>query len=45
MGTVKSYFFGAGKIGKYWINQWKNFGITPNGIFDNNKNIHTHTKN
>jgi len=39
MGTVKSYFFGAGKIGKYWINQWKNFGITPNGIFDNNKNL------
>ena len=39
MGTVKSYFFGAGKIGKYWINQWKNFGIAPNGIFDNNKNL------
>lgn len=36
---MKSYFFGAGKIGKYWINQWKNFGITPNGIFDNNKNL------
>ena len=39
MRTVNSYFFGAGKLGKYWLNQWRDFGIAPKGIFDNNKNL------
>ena len=36
---MNSYFFGAGKLGKYWLNQWRDFGIAPKGIFDNNKNL------
>ena len=36
---MNGFFFGAGKLGKYWLNQWRDFGIAPKGIFDNNKNL------
>ncbi len=35
--TVKVLFFGAGKIGERWIRQFKNMGIVPESIIDNNE--------
>ena len=32
----KIFFFGAGKIGKHWLIQFKDMGIVPDGILDNN---------
>ncbi|MCI8659513.1 MAG: glycosyltransferase family 4 protein [Lachnospiraceae bacterium] len=37
--NVKIFFFGAGKIGRYWIKQSKTFGMVPKGILDNNKDL------
>lgn len=36
---MNGFFFGAGKLGEYWLNQWRDFGIVPKGIFDNNKSL------
>lgn len=33
------FFFGAGKLGRYWLEQWRSFGIEPEGIFDNNESL------
>ena len=35
--TAKVLFFGAGKVGKRWIRQFKYMGIEPEGIIDNNE--------
>ncbi len=35
----KIFFFGAGKIGKHWLIQFKDMGIVPDGILDNNKDL------
>lgn len=37
--TLKILFFGAGKIGKYWLRQLRDFGVVPEGIFDNNSDL------
>lgn len=33
------FFFGAGRLGRYWLDQWRNFGIKPEGIFDNSESL------
>lgn len=33
------YFFGSGKIGKFWMSCAMSFGIMPKGFIDNNKDI------
>lgn len=33
------FFFGAGRLGRYWLGQWKALGIGPDGIFDNNESL------
>lgn len=40
---MKILFFGAGKQGKYCLKVFKDYGITPDGILDNNKNLHGKT--
>lgn len=37
--TIKVLFFGAGKIGKRWLRQSGNFGIMPEGILDNSREL------
>ena len=37
--TIKVLFFGAGKIGRYWLRQSRNFGIMPKGILDNSRDL------
>jgi len=37
--TVEILFFGAGKIGRYWLECCKDFGIVPEGILDNDENL------
>lgn len=34
---VKIVFFGAGRIGRYWLEQSRCLGVAPEGIFDNNE--------
>lgn len=36
---MKVFFWGAGKIGKYWLKQWRDFGLEPKGILDNNRDL------
>ena len=36
---VQIVFFGAGKKGRYWIENGKGFGIKPKGIVDNNEEL------
>lgn len=33
------FFFGAGRLGRYWLEQWRSFGIELNGIFDNSESL------
>lgn len=35
----KILFFGAGKIGRYWLECFNDFGIIPSGVIDNNKSL------
>lgn len=35
----KIYFFGAGRIGKYWLQCLKEFGAIPEGFVDNNQSL------
>lgn len=37
--TMKILFFGAGKIGRRWIEQFKQIGIIPEGMIDNNESL------
>lgn len=36
---MKIFFWGAGRIGTYWLKQWRDFGIEPKGVIDNNRDL------
>ena len=36
---MNSFFFGAGRLGRYWLSQWKNFKLEPDGILDNHESL------
>ena len=36
---MNSFFFGAGRLGRYWLGQWKNFKLEPDGILDNHESL------
>lgn len=35
--TVEILFFGAGKVGRYWLECCRDFGVVPMGMLDNDK--------
>ena len=37
--TIEILFFGAGKIGRYWLECCRDFGILPRGMLDNDKTL------
>lgn len=37
--TVDILFFGAGKMGKYWLRYCREFGIAPKAVVDNNREL------
>lgn len=37
--TIKVLFFGAGKIGRHWLRQSRDFGVMPEGILDNSRDL------
>ena len=37
--TADILFFGAGKIGRYWLECYRDFGIVPKGMVDNDKTL------
>jgi glycosyltransferase involved in cell wall biosynthesis len=37
--AAKIFFFGAGKLGTYWIRQLKTLGMEPEGVFDNDESL------
>nr|WP_300841558.1 glycosyltransferase family 4 protein [uncultured Acetatifactor sp.] len=37
--TIEILFFGAGKIGRYWMECCRDFGILPRGMLDNDKTL------
>lgn len=37
--AIEILFFGAGKIGRYWLECCRNFGILPRGMLDNDKSL------
>ncbi len=37
--NIRILFFGAGKLGKHWITCFRDWGMVPQGILDNNKDL------
>lgn len=37
--TADILFFGAGRIGRYWLECYRDFGIVPKGMVDNDKTL------
>lgn len=36
---MKILLFGAGKLGRHWVSRFNDWGIVPEGILDNNKDL------